>query len=529
VTDRHDEPFGSRLLGSADQPPPALRLRVQVLLTTLLVVTNLVGASVVVGLLMVVIPGPHPTARTLTVLAVAAPAYVLAGLVLGGWWGTRRTLRTLHWALAGRAPTVAERARSLRLPRELTVVQAVSWAVAAVVFSVLVGLLQPVLLWTVPATIGFAGVVVCANAYLLGEFALRPVAARALAEGTPVARQGGVRARMLVFWCLGTGVPTSGLISLAVLVLARGGVTAGRLAVTVIVLSGVVLVFGLLVTVFTARAIVNPLQSVRDALERVRGGDVDVAVAVYDGTELGLVQAGLNRMVLGLRERERIRDLFGRHVGREVASAALARTVELGGEVCDVSVLFVDLVGSTRLAATRPPDEVVELLNRFFAVVVDEIDARGGLVNKFVGDAVLAVFGAPVPVADHVTRALATGRAIARRLPRQVPDADAGIGVATGRVVAGNVGDRRRFEYTVIGDPVNQAARLTELAKRTPHRLLAPASMIEAADQEEAARWAGSDTVTLRGHDRPTTLAAPVDTSPDDPVCPPGIGDRPPA
>jgi adenylate cyclase len=505
-------PFGSRLLGAADQSVPVLRIRVQVLLTALLVVTNVVGAAMVVGLLTVVIPGPRPTGHALTAVAVAAPVYVLAGLILGGWWGTRRALRTLRWALLGHQPTAAERARSLRLPRELTVVQGSLWAGAAVVFTVLLGVSQPVLLWTVPLTICFTGAVVCANAYLLGEFALRPVAARALADDVPSSRPGGVGARMLVFWCLGTGVPTAGLIGLAALVLLRGGVAADRLAVTVIVLGGVVLLFGLLVTVFTARAIVNPLESVCAALARVSRGDLDAGVVVYDGTELGLVQSGLNRMVHGLREREHIRDLFGRHVGQDVATAALARTAKLGGETCDVSVLFVDLVGSTELAATRPPAEVVDLLNRFFAVVVDEIDARGGLVNKFVGDAVLAVFGAPVPVSDHVTRALATARAIAARLPAEMTEAVAGIGVATGRVVAGNVGDRRRFEYTVIGDPVNQAARLTELAKRRPGRLLASAAMVASAEPGEAARWSEADTVTLRGRAQPTTLAVPLAT-----------------
>jgi adenylate cyclase len=510
LADRVVRPFGSRLLGAADQSVPVLRIRVQVLLTVLLVITNVVGAAVVVGLLVVVIPGPHPTGHALTAVAVAAPVYTLAGLILGGWWGTRRAFRTLRWALLGRRPTEAERAGSLRLPRELTRVQGFLWAGAAVVFAVVLGVLQPALLWTVPLTICFTGAVVCANAYLLGEFALRPIAARALAEQAPSRRQGGVGARMLVFWCLGTGVPTAGLIALAALVLLRDGVAADRLAVAVIVLGGVVLVFGLLVTVFTARSIVNPLESVCAALDRVGHGDLAAGVAVYDGTELGLVQSGFNRMVDGLREREHIRDLFGRHVGQDVASAALAHTAQLGGETCDASVLFVDLVGSTELAATRPPAEVVDLLNRFFAVVVDEIDVRGGLVNKFVGDAVLAVFGAPVPVPDHATRALATARAIAARLPAEMPEAVAGIGVATGRVVAGNVGDRRRFEYTVIGDPVNQAARLTELAKQRPGRLLAPAAMVAAADRQEAAHWSGSDTVTLRGRAQPTELAVPI-------------------
>src|SRR5438270_3536848 len=101
-------PFGSRLLGAADQPLPVLRIRVQVLLTVLLVATNVIGAAVVVGLLMIVIPGPAPTLATMTVLAIAVPGYVAFGLVLGGWWGTRRALRSLRWALAGRTPSPAE-------------------------------------------------------------------------------------------------------------------------------------------------------------------------------------------------------------------------------------------------------------------------------------------------------------------------------------------------------------------------------------------------------------------------------------
>lgn len=506
------EPFGSRLLGAADQSPPMLRIRVQALLTVLLMVTNVVGAGVVVVLLVVVIPGPPLSAPTRDVIAVAAPVYVLVGLVLGGWWGTRRTLRVLHWALVGRHPDAAERARSLRVPRELTTVQAVLWAGAVAVFCVLLGASQPALLFTVPATIGLAGIVVCANAYLLGQFALRPVMARALADDAPDPRHGGVGARMLVFWCVGTGVPTAGLIGFALLVLLRGGVAVDRLAIAVVVLGGVVLVFGSLLTLFTVRAVVSPLGSVRGAMDRVGRGEWDVEIPVYDGTELGLLQAGFNRMARGLLERERIRDLFGRHVGQEVAAAALRHgSTELGGAVSEVSVLFVDLVGSTALAATRPPTEVVELLNRFFGLVVDEIDARGGLVNKFVGDAVLAVFGAPVAMPGHATTALAAARAISARLRDRLPDAVAGVGVATGRVVAGNVGDRRRFEYTVIGDPVNEAARLTDLAKTMPQQhILACATVVRLADPEEAAHWRESDTVTLRGRTQPTTLAVPV-------------------
>jgi adenylate cyclase len=135
---------------------------------------------------------------------------------------------------------------------------------------------------------------------------------------------------------------------------------------------------------------------VRAALKRVEDGDFDSDLVVFDGTELGELQRGFNAMVNGPRERERVRDLFGRHVGREVAALAEQETLELGGEERHVAVLFVDMIGSTQLVSGKPPIEVVELLNRFFAVIVDEVDRHHGLLNKFEGDGSLAVFGAPV-------------------------------------------------------------------------------------------------------------------------------------
>ena len=137
-------------------------------------------------------------------------------------------------------------------------------------------------------------------------------------------------------------------------------------------------------------------------------------------------------------------------------------------------MLFVDIVGSTTLASEREPAEVVDLLNRFFSVVVEEVDKRKGLVNKFIGDAVLAVFGAPVELEDHAGQRARRGAERWRSdWPTRCPTSQAGIGVSTGEAVAGNVGEESRFEYTVIGDAVNAAARLTELAKDVDGRLVA--------------------------------------------------------
>jgi adenylate cyclase len=215
-------------------------------------------------------------------------------------------------------------------------------------------------------------------------------------------------------------------------------------------------------------------------------------------------------MAAGLRERERMRDLFGRHVGRDVAHRALEAEVELGGETREVAALFVDLSGSTRLAAERPPEEVVALLNSFFAVVVQAVEAHGGLINKFEGDAALAIFGAPVPTDDPAGDALAAAREMAARLREEVTDLEAGIGVSAGEAVAGNVGTVERFEYTVIGDPVNEAARLCDLAKAREPRVLASDAALDRAREEEARHWRLGESVQLRGRTAETTLAVPA-------------------
>ena len=123
----------------------------------------------------------------------------------------------------------------------------------------------------------------------------------------------------------------------------------------------------------------------------------------------------------------------------------------------------------------------------------------------------LAIFGAPVELDDHAGNALSAARGMVRRLADEVPDLEAGIGVATGEAVAGNVGDESRFEYTVIGDAVNAAARLTELAKEADGRLLAAWESVESANDDEAHHWKRHDTVTLRGRSSETVLAVPTD------------------
>lgn len=498
--------FGTGLLGPADQSVPQLRLRVQALLTALLVTTNVIGAVVVLALGFYIIPGEDPNEQFTRAMLIVTPLYVLVAVAVGSTYGTVTTVRSLRWALAERLPTAEERRAALLLPWRLSVMQAVLWAVAAVVYAVVALLVQPRAVLSIVAAVVIAGLVVAAIAYLITEIVLRPVAARALAGVDQVPSGIGVRRRLLIFWGLGTAAPVLGMIVGSLVVLTEPDASAEQFAIVVFGLAAIVLAFGLLVTDLTARSIVNPLQSVTAALTRVRDGDYTPKVVVYDGTELGTLQSGFNDMVAGLREREAIRDMFGRHVGREVADAAAGGQVELGGESRHVSVLFVDLISSTTYATEHTPAEVVDVLNRFLSVVVTEVMQQHGLVNKFMGDAVLAIFGAPVDLPDHAERALLAARAIAERLEVEVTEVAAGIGVATGEVVAGNIGDEARFEYTVIGDAVNSAARLTDLAKSAPGRVLVMQATVDAAP-DEARHWTPAEPTVLRGRRSPTAVA----------------------
>jgi adenylate cyclase len=484
--------------------------RVQLWLTAVTVGANLVGAAVVVVLIVGVVPTPAD-AELRSINLVLVPAYIAGALVVGAVWGTRRLLPRLDWVRTGEPPDRDQQRIALRAPVDILVVEVVLWGAAVVLFTVVNGVADRGLILPVAFTVGGGATSTCATAYLLAERALRPIAALALSQDPPdKPLVPGVAARSVLAWLLGSAVPVGGLGLVAAFALAQGDVSADRLAGTILGLGGVTLVVGGLTTVLAARATASAVGSVRRALASVQDGDLAVRTAVFDGTEVGLLQAGFNRMAEGLEERERIRDLFGRHVGDSVARSAIAGHVELGGEVRDVGVLFVDIVGSTALAATTDPREVVTLLNRFFDVVVDVVDHHGGIVNKFEGDAALAIFGAPTEVDDAAGRALGAARAMATQLAAAVPELRAGIGVSHGAAVAGNVGGRRRYEYTVIGDPVNEAARLTELAKTIPGGVVAASVAVDAARPEERGRWQAGDELTLRGRMAPTRLYRPL-------------------
>ncbi|MCV7424290.1 HAMP domain-containing protein [Mycobacterium yunnanensis] len=504
--------YGSWILGRVSESQFRRRVRIQVILTTFVIVANLIGIGVATLVVTVAFPTPNvfaPDVRWITFIVV--PTYLFGALIVGTVWATYRVMKNVRWAIEERPPTKADQYNTFFAPWRLTRVPLVLWGIGTVMLTTMYGLHDTQFIPKWFLGISFPGIVVSASCYLFTEFALRPVAAQALEVGSPPQRLApGVLGRIIVFWALGSGVPVLGILLAAVFALTLKNQTPTQFSWAIVVLALFALVFGFILMWILSWLTATPVRVVRAALNRVEQGDLETNLVVFDGTELGQLQRGFNTMVGGLRERERVRALFGQHVGREVAALAEKQQPELGGEERPAAVIFVDIIGSTQLVTSRPAAEVVKLLNRFFAVVVDEVDRHHGLVNKFEGDAVLAVFGAPVALENAEEEALAAARGMAERLRTEVPELQAGIGVAAGQVVAGNVGAKERFEYTVIGEPVNEAARLCELSKEIDGHLVASSDTVDEAGEEEAARWTLGETVTLRGYDEPTRLAVPA-------------------
>jgi adenylate cyclase len=472
-----------------------------------------IGAIDLFALLFFVLPAPHgvdPSDHVWPNL-VGMVVYLPLTMVIGELLSRRWSAAYAGWIREGRDPNAEERRVILQAPSQCLRINAAFWLGAAVLFGAINLPASADLALHVSATIVLGGITTCAVAYLLIERYQRPITAIALAAGGPRrAAWPGVEGRLVLAWVSATLSPLLGLLMLALHGLYDPTVSREEVSRSVAVLSAATIFVGLGVTLLVARSVAHPLRALRRALSRVEGGDFAAGVEVDDASEVGQLQNGFNRMVEGLRDRERVKDLYSRQVGADVAQVSLDEGMALGGNVCDVAVLFIDMVGSTEMAASMPPEHVVDRLNRFFAIVVEVVADHGGWVNKFEGDAALCVFGAPAEQPDASGCALAAGRDLQARLREDMPGTEAGIGLSAGPVVAGWIGAEQRFEYTVIGDAVNEAARLCELAKRRPERLLASEAIVDRAARAEANLWKKGEETVLRGRTTPTRLAAPL-------------------
>ena len=424
--------------------------------------------------------------------------------------GTRRALRrSTAWMDEQRPPTLEERYLAATLARRIGLFPAPWWALASVLAVVIIRVMGvvPTVSELIVGIVGIVlgGVVSCGLCYLMAEEALRPLFRAVLADETMRREAGGLRTRLVTYWLVGSGAYLLGI----ALILANFRADVARDIGIVCCALGAVI--GFATTHLSAVSITRPLDRLRTGMQRVESGDLTTTLDVDDPGDIGLLQSGFNRMVSGLRERNRLRELFGRHVGAEVAQRALARGAGLEGSELNATVLFVDMIGSTTLAAERQPSAVVSMLNALFESVVRVVGAQGGFVNQFQGDGALCIFGAPEEVPDHAARALRAALSLRREITgisEAYPGFDAAIGVSSGRVVAGDVGTEDRHDYTVIGDPVNEASRLCDEAKLQACRVLVSEETVRAAGAEGA--WCAYGDLRLRGRPQPTVAYEPV-------------------
>jgi class 3 adenylate cyclase len=343
--------------------------------------------------------------------------------------------------------------------------------------------------------------------YSISEILMRPLV-ESIAASLPVgfdfqANGLSVRKRLLV--TLPVFAAMTGLV-VAAIVRDGGGTQMLASSVAAALLVGFAL--SLELTLLLSRSITSPIARLRDALARVRSGDYSARLPVVSSDEFGELFDAFNRMAEGLAERERIRDAFGTYLDRDVAGFILSGRFPDGGVEVDVSIMFCDVPGFTSFAEGASAPEVVSSLNALFELLVPIIDRHGGHVDKFIGDGLLAVFGAPEGFPDHADRALAAGLEIRDELERGQGALDVCIGINTGRVVAGSIGGAGRLNFSVIGDAVNVAARVEQATRASEDSLL-----LTRATRDSLLRpalVASRGTIALKGKAEPVELFAPI-------------------
>jgi adenylate cyclase len=276
------------------------------------------------------------------------------------------------------------------------------------------------------------------------------------------------------------------------------------LQVVLLFLAGLSLAVTLVGSIRIARRITHPVSQLAAAAREVERGNYDVRVGATSDDEIGELARAFDGMVKGLAERNSMRDALGKVASGEVVTQLLRGQIELGGEEIVATVMFTDIRNYTVLCETLTPQQSLLLLNEFLTAISEVVEAHGGVVDKYLGDGVMALFGAPVTREDDAQRALECALEIRTRVEslgpalaaRGLPHPDIGIGINTSSVIAGNIGSPSRLNYTVLGDGVNLASRLEGLTKRY-HVPIVVGSLTQEA--VTGIVWRELDKVRVRG------------------------------
>ena len=265
-----------------------------------------------------------------------------------------------------------------------------------------------------------------------------------------------------------------------------------------------------------ARGVSRPVLALARGAQKVAEGDYQHRVEVKQEDELGSLADSFNRMSGGLAERDRVRDLLGKVISPEVAAELLRRGVTLGGEEREVTVLFSDLRNFTTMCEALPPQEMLGILNHYFTRMAAIVGKHGGVVDKYVGDGLMALFGAPLGNRDDADHALKAALEMVEALDelncewqaRGLATIGVGIGINTDVVVAGNMGSETRLNYTVIGDGVNLASRLQGLTKTPEYntRIIVSGATLAKAKEHYRTRHLGE--VAVKGKEKSTEIFA---------------------
>jgi adenylate cyclase len=296
-------------------------------------------------------------------------------------------------------------------------------------------------------------------------------------------------------------------VTVAALTSDGGGVQA--LSLNVLIALTVAFLISFELTVLLSRSILRPVEDLEAATERIRQGRFDEHVPVTTADEFGELSSAFNQMVDGLAERERLREAFGTYLDEEVARHLISEDYDPAGHEVEVSLVFCDVQDFTEHAAQASASETVSRLNELFEVVVPIVGRHRGHVDQFVGDGLLAVWGAPERTSDHADRAVQCAVELARTVNSRRPGGfEVGIGVNSGSVVAGAIGGAGRLSFSVIGDAVNLCSRVEAKTRETGDPVLITAATRALLSETIEVKPRGE--LEIRGYNEPIELYAPL-------------------